>query len=231
MAEDYQDGIDTNGASLKYDKTANRDLMSTIERINRSEKFKDSADRILSDFKTVLTRDAERLFKDAWRNKHESHENPPPFSLQSEVFSPNYKRTEWKDGTSKFHYILNFELCVLMKNETEMFKGDNSAMYAWFHREIAPILNRSLMTAAKNTLEKSFSNVFFYPSLETAKTDDVGGGITCADGRINLASSVNLKIVGGSELPVGYADYADVQDIRSIKVNALSIALERVIRV
>ena len=84
--------ISESATSLKYEKTQNRDIINTIERINRSQAYKPDVENVISEFSDTLHDYAKKIFKEEWRNNHESHENPKNLTVEVFVGSPVFKK-------------------------------------------------------------------------------------------------------------------------------------------
>lgn len=244
MSEEYIDGIDTEG-SLKYEKTQNRDIIHTIERINRSEKFKGSAKKIVQVVSDVLKGNSEKFINDIWRNKHESHVNPSGVSLSVDIVPPVLKKVHLEGDTDTyfkphkeypFYYLLNLKVSMKFIPKSDDSMADNEAWYnKWFIDNIAPKYSENLLTLLKTELDKHFNNVFAFPTLikqsvVNSKVLSIQDTTNKELNRINVVITPVLKFNTMNEEIGVHSRFDSTEEMRDIMVSSIAMALERIIR-
>lgn len=245
MSEEYIDGID-NGGSLKYEKTQNRDIIHTIERINRSEKFRGSSDKIIKIISEILKGKTEKLINEIWRNKHDSHMNPSCVSISVDIVPPVLKKVH-PDGDMDtyfkphkeypFYYLLNLKVSMkFLPNANDIMANDEAWYNKWFINNIVPKYSVNILTLIKEELDKHFSNVFAFPTLNK-KEDENDNQVTiqCTNdkelGRINIVVTPVLKFNRTNEESGIHSRFDSTEEMKEIMVSSVSMALERIIRV
>lgn len=248
----YEDGIDK--PLLRFEKTQNRDIIQTIERINRAEKFRPSANDIISLIKPILTKEVKKIIFGHWRNKHSSHSDPEGFALTVDIIPPVLKKVHPEGDTDKvfkmhkeypFYYLMNILISAKFKPSENDEMGDDEAWYSnWFIQNISPSLNNDVLEKIKSALATKFNNVFFFPSIDkndldgkTESGDIDANKITIENSSIRLLNRINLitttvlkfnKEDISDEVTIPF-DYND--DTRHVLSGNIAMALERIIRV
>lgn len=139
-----------NTTSLKYEKTQNRDIINTIERINNSEKFKPVAERILKEIARIAGEEAKKSMKAIWRNVHESHENPKNLVFNVSIGSPIYR----KSGDSFFYTMGVHTMFFADLGESSGNDEYEMSNLKWFSENISQKLNADISKMIKSVTDR-----------------------------------------------------------------------------
>ena len=218
-----------NTTSLRYEKTQNRDVIGTIERINRSRAFKGDSARLIAEFGKIALDTARSAFREEWRGAHETHENPKGLSLDVMVGSPIYR----KDGDS-FHYTMSISTTFMVDGEprdNETREECESRMSLWFSKNIAPGVTRRVSESMRDftSADPNFAEAFSYPSLIPPKSDEIGKiGREPDLLKVNVLYMTTLK-TRKEDSPTGdSAPFMDSEAIREGLSDNMALALERI---
>ena len=223
-------------SSLKYERTQNRDIMKTIERINRSVGYASDAEILLNGTAKKLMTLLKRDFRQQWRNIHDSHENPPQFSMELSVGSPIYRKHQPLNGGDEYGEMrmevsATFTVSSAISNQTELAE-ENSVMGAWFAEKVAPKLNVTMASYIKSMTDDSpFSERFYYPMLE--RKDEVDGERIIGDdmpppNRINVFvnTAMRMKNMNGNSIS-DYCPAIESDFVHEGLVSNMAIAFAR----
>ena len=181
-----------NITSLKYEKTQNRDIVGTIERINNSEKFKDVSEKILSEIAKIASDGAKKSMKSIWRNVHESHENPKDLVINVAIGSPIYR----KFGDSFYYTMIVHTMFFMDLGEgVEDGSDEEIKISKWFSENVSSSLNREIVEKIKTSIDdktKDGAGTFFhYSLLEKSSENDNDGKI----GRMPELNKINFSYI------------------------------------
>ena len=220
-----------NTSSLKYEKTQNRDIVGTIERINRSQQYKPLSEKFLDSIGKSISEFATKEFRQQWRNKTENHENPHNFNIEVSVGSPIYKNSSDKP----YYYIMTlstvFHVDVKpLENETPV--ESETRVSSWFFENIAQFLNKKVVENAKAFFDSDdeLKDLVSFTLLQ--KTDeDEQGKIGCKKpvaGKINVSYMSSLKAKKNESMDSDVIPYKDSEMVRDGLVSNIALAVERI---
>jgi len=218
-------------SSLKYEKTQNRDIVGTIERINRSQQYKPLSEKFLDSIGKTISEFATKEFRQQWRNKTENHENPQNFNIEVSVGSPIYKNPSDKP----YYYIMTLSTvfhvdCKSFENETSV--EAETRMSSWFYENIAQKLNLMVVENMKSILDSDdeLKDIVSFTLLQ--KTDeDEQGKIGCKKpvaGKINISYMSSLKAKKNDSMESDVIPYKDSEMVREGLISNISLAVERI---
>ena len=216
-------------SALKYEKTQNRDVINTIERINRSQKFRPLAEQILGTIDDAITNFATKEFRQQWRNVHETHESPSDYNIDAFIGSPIYRKKE--DG--KFYYTLTLSTSFRMQCppcEGESLEEAELRMSTWFSENISPKLNRIVVEHLKNSFDsKDYKDLFSFTLLkkvDSGEENKIGGKLPDF-GKINISYMATLKGRKKDDNNGDSSPYVDSEAIHDGLISNVAMALER----
>lgn len=219
-------------SSLKYEKTQNRDVIGTIERINRSQKFRPVSEKVLDLLGKIASESATKAFRQEWRNKHESHENPPPFNIEVFIGSPLFRR---HIEDFDFHYSMTVSTSfvmdfVAMEGETSI--ETETRMTSWFMENVAKGLNNKVVEEMNSALlaDPETKDLFSFTLLQKAAEDDANkiGGKKPVNLKINLSYMTTLKPKKDTSSTTDILSFKDSEFIRDGLISNISLAVERI---
>ena len=228
MSENIATTSSENTTSLKYEKTQNRDIVNTIERINRSQVFKPVAEEIVSKFNKVVHESAIKIFKEEWRNNHESHENPKNLTVEVSIGSPLYKKRDegifYSIGMSTTFYVDE----TLQENETQSEAESRVAM--WFSEKISGKLNKKIVEQLSviTSNDERFSKKFWYPLLDTTESDTGKIGKTPKFNMINVSYMTSLRLRKNDSSNADIVPFDDSEAVHDGLVSNMAMAFERI---
>jgi hypothetical protein len=220
-----------NASSLKYEKTQNRDVVGTIERINRSQQFKPLSEKFLDSIGKSISEFATKEFRQQWRNKTEKHENPQNFNIEVSIGSPIYKNPSDKP----YYYIMSLSTafhveCTPLENETPV--EAETRMSSWFFENIAQKLNLSVVEHTKSILEadEELKDLVSFTLLQKVDEDEQGK-IGCKKpvvGKINVSYMSSIKAKKNDSVDSDIVPYKDSEMVRDGLISNIALAVERI---
>lgn len=220
-----------NASSLKYEKTKNRDIIGTIERINRSQQYKPLSEKLLDSIGKSISEFATKEFRQQWRNKHESHENPKNFNFEVSIGSPIYKNP----SDSPYYYIMTLSTvfhveCDVLDGETQV--EAETRMSSWFFENIAQKLNLNVVENMKSALDsdEELKDIVSFTLLQKSEEDEKGkiGSKKPVEGKINVSYMSSLKTKKNDSIDSDVIPYKDSEMIRDGLISNISLAVERI---
>lgn len=226
--------ISDNASSLKYEKTQNRDIVGTIERINRSQKFKPVSQKILDFIGGSASDFATREFNRLWRNKSDSHENPKNLNIEVSIGSPIYRRTD----DSSYYYTMTITTifsvdCIPFEKETDV--EAEMRMSSWFFENIASSLNKKVVENMKSLLDsddctKNLMEFTLLQKTDEDKDKDEGkiGSKKSVCGKINISYMSSLKSKKNESSNLDAIPFRDNELVREGLISNIAMAVERI---
>lgn len=225
---------DSNSASsLKYEKTQNRDIVGTIERLNRSQKFMPLSEKILDSISSSVYDFAVKEFKQQWRNNHETHENPQGFNVAVSIGSPIYKKMT---DSQSFYYVMMITTSFLMEcnpSEDETDVEAENRMRSWFSEKISQTLNKEITENVIATLPEDSKEIFSFALNRNNPDNDSGRnygkiGRKPEIGKINLMYMSDFRSKKSSMMSKDVFPYRDSDGIHNGLVSNMALAVERI---
>ena len=215
-----------NATSLKYEKTQNRDVINTIERLNRSQLFKPDAEEILTRFNKVVRETAIAIFKEEWRSNHEGHENPKNLTVEVSIGSPLYKKSA--EG-SFYSMSLSTTFCVdEAAKEGETQSDVASSLDAWFSEKISGRLNRKVVERLKAATEdERFSKKFWFPLFDGDDSKSCVIGKTPKFDVINVSYMSSIRLRKSDSSTIDVVPFDDSDSVRDGLISNVAMAFER----
>jgi hypothetical protein len=222
-----------NASSLKYEKTQNRDVIGTIERINRSQQFKPAAEMALDRLGEAASDFAVKEFRQQWRNVHESHENPTGYNIEVSIGSPIYKKTGGSD--SPFHYVMSISTIFTMEcppNGDGTEAEAKERMANWFHEKISQTLNRKVVERMNALMSESdeLKGLFSFNLLQKPEEgeEEKIGGRKPVERSVNVSYMTTLspkqkEMSNSDTLP-----FKDSEMVRYGLISNIAMAIERI---
>lgn len=221
-------------SSLKYERTQNRDIVGTIERLNRSQQFIPLSEKILNSISASIYDYAIKEFKQQWRNNHETHENPPGFKVSVSIGSPIYKKVP---DSQSFYYVMMVVTSFLMEckpNEGETDVEAETRMRASFSEKISQVLNAKITENMTSSLPEGSADMFsFALNGRNAKKDQEQNnqgkiGRKPEIGKINLMFMTDFRSKKADMISKDIFPYRDSEGIHSGLVSNMALAVDRI---
>lgn len=195
-------------SSLKYERTQNRDIMNTLERINRSVQYASDTEVLLNEIVDSISVSMRKEFKRLWRNKSETHDNPPPFAIEISIGSPISRKHSPIDGNDAAFSYMTMSVGVVFTVSSEIsdiqqLAYENTKHELWFSENLSSGLSRRLSEVVSEAVGKSpFVDRFYFSSLdeERSKGNDCGdkngtiGAAIPKPNTINVGTGVAMQL-------------------------------------